>query len=161
MSATCGPRASFVTTEFDRQHEISSITSRPRQELASRPCRAHRLDQRPPAEAKQILNQQIQKETGKALAPAVLNDSFSRLQVTYDPLRQQLLRAAHSAFDAGFLGRQMPDLSRIYDLNIAESSFDRRREEANPMTHHFVRPLFLSNIVRLIDLRRHIGQIAP
>jgi NitT/TauT family transport system substrate-binding protein len=67
-------------------------------------------------EAKQILNQQIQKETGKALGADVLNDSFARLQVTYDPLRGPLLRAAQSAFDAGFLGRQMPDLSRLYDL---------------------------------------------
>jgi NitT/TauT family transport system substrate-binding protein len=67
-------------------------------------------------EAKQILNQQIQKETGKALAAGVLDDSFSRLQVTYDPLRGPLMRAAQSAFDAGFLGRQMPDLSRLYDL---------------------------------------------
>jgi len=69
-------------------------------------------------EAKQILNQQIQKETGKALAAPVLDDSFSHLQVSYDPLRQQLLRAAQLAFDAGFLGRQMPDLSRIYDLTL-------------------------------------------
>jgi NitT/TauT family transport system substrate-binding protein len=70
------------------------------------------------AEAKQILNQQIQKETGKALAKPVLDDSFSRLQVTYDPLREQLMRAAQLAYDAGFLGRQMPDLSRIYDLTL-------------------------------------------
>ena len=69
-------------------------------------------------EAKQLLNQQIQKETGKALSADVLNDSFSRIQVTYDPLRGPLLRAAQSAFDAGFLGRQMPDLSRIYDLTL-------------------------------------------
>lgn len=68
------------------------------------------------AEAKQILNQQIQKETGKALASTVLDDSFARLQITYDPLRGPLLRAAQLAFDAGFMGRQMPDLSRIYDL---------------------------------------------
>src|ERR1700686_1279669 len=67
-------------------------------------------------EAKQILNQQIQKETGKALRRGVLDVSFSRLQVTYDPLRGPLLRAAQSAFDAGFLGRQMPDLSHLYDL---------------------------------------------
>src|SRR6266851_10296236 len=45
-------------------------------------------------EAKQLLNQQIQKETGKALSADVLNDSFSRIQVTYDPLRGPLLRAA-------------------------------------------------------------------
>jgi NitT/TauT family transport system substrate-binding protein len=69
-------------------------------------------------EAKQILNQQIQRETGKALAPPVLDDSFSRLQVTYEPLREQLFRAAQLAFDAGFLGRQMPNLSRIYDLTL-------------------------------------------
>jgi NitT/TauT family transport system substrate-binding protein len=69
-------------------------------------------------EAKQLLNQQIQKETGKALSADVLNDSFGRMQVTYDPLRGPLQRAAQSAFDAGFLGRQMPDLSRIYDLTL-------------------------------------------
>jgi NitT/TauT family transport system substrate-binding protein len=69
-------------------------------------------------EAKQILNQQIQKETGKVLASTVLDDSFSHQQVTYDPLRGPLLRAAQLAFDAGFLGRQMPDLSRIYDLTL-------------------------------------------
>jgi NitT/TauT family transport system substrate-binding protein len=69
-------------------------------------------------QAKQTLNLQIQKETGKALASAVLDDSFGRLQVTYDPLRGPLLRSAQMAFDAGFLGRQMPDLSRIYDLTL-------------------------------------------
>ena len=71
-----------------------------------------------PAEAKQILNQQIQKETGKALSPAVLDDAYGRLQVTSEPLRGPLLRAAQLAFDAGFLGRQMPDLSRLYDLTL-------------------------------------------
>jgi NitT/TauT family transport system substrate-binding protein len=69
-------------------------------------------------EAKKILGQQIQKETGKALAADVLDDSFSHLQVTYDPLRGALLRAAQLAFDAGFLGREMPDLSRLYDLTL-------------------------------------------
>jgi len=68
-------------------------------------------------QAKQILNQQIQKETGKALAPAVLDEAFSRLQIIYDPLRNTLLTSAHSAFDAGFLGKQMPDLSGLYDLS--------------------------------------------
>jgi NitT/TauT family transport system substrate-binding protein len=70
------------------------------------------------SQAKAILNQQIRKETGKALAPAVLDDSFEHLEVTYQPLQDPLLRAAHLAFDAGFLGRQMPDLSRLYDLTL-------------------------------------------
>src|SRR4030081_1822965 len=69
-------------------------------------------------EAKKLLNQQIQTETGKALPPAELDEAFERLQVTYDPLSASLMTAAKSAFDAGFLGRQMPDLSRLYDLRL-------------------------------------------
>jgi NitT/TauT family transport system substrate-binding protein len=69
-------------------------------------------------EAKKLLNQQIAKETGKALPEAVLDDSFGRMTATYDPLRGSLMNAAKSAFDAGFLGRQMPDLSSLYDLSL-------------------------------------------
>jgi NitT/TauT family transport system substrate-binding protein len=69
-------------------------------------------------EAKTILNQQLQKETGKALSPTVLDEAFGRLQITYDPLRSSLLTSAQSAYDAGFLGKQMPDLSRLYDLTL-------------------------------------------
>jgi NitT/TauT family transport system substrate-binding protein len=69
-------------------------------------------------EAKRILNQEIQKETGKALPQGVLDDSFGRMQVTYDPIRSSLLTSARWAFDAGFLGRQQPNLTGIYDLTI-------------------------------------------
>ncbi len=71
-----------------------------------------------PAEAKKLLNQQIQAETGKAFPPAVLDEAFDRMQVTYDPLHGALSAAAQQAFDDGFLGRQMPDLSRLYDLSL-------------------------------------------
>lgn len=81
-------------------------------------------------EAKQVLNRQIQKETGKALASAVLDDSFNHLQVTYDPLHGSLLRAAQLAFDSGFLGRQMPDLSRIYDLTLLNQVLAERGKKA-------------------------------
>jgi NitT/TauT family transport system substrate-binding protein len=69
-------------------------------------------------EAKKILNQQLQKETGKALPSIVLDEAFGRLRVTYDPIRSSLLSSARSAFEAGFLGKQMPDLSALYDLSI-------------------------------------------
>jgi NitT/TauT family transport system substrate-binding protein len=71
-----------------------------------------------PVEAKKLLNQQIQAETGKALAPSVLDEAYTRMQVTYDPLHSALSTAAQQAFDDGFLGRQMPDLSRLYDLSL-------------------------------------------
>ena len=82
------------------------------------------------SEAKQLLNQQIQRETGKALPPAVLDESFSRLQITYDPLHAQLNAAAKQAFDAGFLGRQMPDLSRLYDLTLLNQVLAEKNRKA-------------------------------
>jgi NitT/TauT family transport system substrate-binding protein len=82
------------------------------------------------ADAKQLLNQQISKETGKALSPEVLNDSFGRLQVTYDPLKASLFNAARSAFDAGFLGRQMPDLSNLYDLSLLNQVLTAKGKKA-------------------------------
>jgi NitT/TauT family transport system substrate-binding protein len=69
-------------------------------------------------EAKRILNAQLEKETGKALPPAVLDEAFGRLQITYDPIRNSLLTSARSAYEAGFLGKQMPDLSGLYDLTL-------------------------------------------
>jgi NitT/TauT family transport system substrate-binding protein len=71
-----------------------------------------------PADAKKLLNQQIQTETGKALPPAILDEASTRMEVTYDPLHAAMMTAAKQAFDDGFLGRQMPDLSQLYDLSL-------------------------------------------
>jgi NitT/TauT family transport system substrate-binding protein len=84
-----------------------------------------------PAQAKQIMNQQLQKETGKALAPEVLEDAFSRMQVTYDPIRSSLLKSTQQAFDEGFLGRTQPDLSGLYDLTLLNEVL--RERKASPV----------------------------
>src|SRR6266849_5730521 len=81
-------------------------------------------------EAKKKLNDQIQKETGKALSPALLDEAFGRLQVTYDPLRSSLLNSAHSAFEAGFLGKTMPDLSSLYDLTLLNQVLAEKKLKA-------------------------------
>src|SRR5246127_1060127 len=81
-------------------------------------------------EAKKVLNQQIQKETGKALPDSLLDEAFGRLQVTYDPLRASLLTSAKSAFDAGFLGRQMPDLTNLYDLSLLNQVLSEKGNKA-------------------------------
>ena len=81
-------------------------------------------------EAKKLLNMQIKKETGKPLADALLDDAFGRMQVTYDPLRSSLMTAAKSAFDAGFLGRQMPDLSSLYDLSLLNQVLAEKGKKA-------------------------------
>jgi sulfonate transport system substrate-binding protein len=83
------------------------------------------------AQAKQLLNQQLQKETGKPLAPEVLDDAFSRMQVTYDPIRSSLLKSTQQAFDEGFLGRTKPDLSGLYDLTLLNEVL--RESKARPV----------------------------
>ena len=82
------------------------------------------------AEAKKLLNQQIQRETGKAFSPEILDEAFSRMQVTYDPLHAALNTAAQQAFEDGFLGRQMPDLSHLYDLTILNQVLAEKKRKA-------------------------------
>ena len=84
-------------------------------------------------EAKKVLNGQIQKETGKALPDAVLDEAFSRLQVTYDPLRTSLLTSAKSAFDAGFLGRTGAGSLEPLRPVFAEPGSRGKKEEGGAM----------------------------
>ena len=69
-------------------------------------------------EAKQIINSEIKRITTKALPPEVLNESFSRITVTFNPIKKSLMTYAQWAFEQGFLGKTFPDLSKIYDLSI-------------------------------------------
>ena len=83
-----------------------------------------------PQEAKKLLNEQIQRETNKALAADVLDEAFSRLQVTYDPLHSALNTAAQQAFENGSLGRTMPDLSNLYDLTLLNQVLAEKKRKA-------------------------------
>ncbi len=71
-----------------------------------------------PEEAKKILNDEIKRETGKALPQNVLVDSLKRIDITYDPITSSLFKSARWAYEQGFLGRAQPDLSNIYDLTL-------------------------------------------
>jgi NitT/TauT family transport system substrate-binding protein len=69
-------------------------------------------------EAKRIVNSQIRKLTGKPLGDDIINEAFKRIWITYDPVKQSLFTYAQAAYEQGFLGKDMPDLSGIYDLTI-------------------------------------------
>jgi sulfonate transport system substrate-binding protein len=47
-----------------------------------------------------------------------LKASLSRIDFTYDPLK--LLQSANNAFDVGYLGKQRPDLSGIFETNLVD-----------------------------------------
>jgi NitT/TauT family transport system substrate-binding protein len=102
----------IVSTKFLGEHR----------DLVKRFVRAHvELTQwinQHPADARRILNAEIKQETHSALADEVLNDAYSRIDVTYDPVRSSLLSASQQAFDLGLLGHDRPDLSGLYDLSI-------------------------------------------
>jgi NitT/TauT family transport system substrate-binding protein len=72
--------------------------------------------QQNPEDAKKVVNAQLEKLSGKALANDTLNEAFSRLNMTYDPVSASLRTYADWAFDLGFLGSTRPDLGHLYSL---------------------------------------------
>jgi NitT/TauT family transport system substrate-binding protein len=76
--------------------------------------------------AQTILNDQIQRDVGRALPPAILNEALQRVEFTYDPLRPSLLVCGQRAFEQGFLGRQKPELSNLYSLDLLNAVLRER-----------------------------------
>ncbi len=70
------------------------------------------------AEASKILNGEIKKMTGLSLNEDELKDAMGRIEITYDPVKQSLLKSADDAYELGYLGDKKPDLSNIYDLRM-------------------------------------------
>jgi NitT/TauT family transport system substrate-binding protein len=64
-----------------------------------------------------ILNEQIRKETSRALAPNVIHSALKRVVLTWDPAADSLYQDARSAYAIHFL-HQPPDLAGIYDLKL-------------------------------------------
>ena len=78
-------------------------------------------------QAAQVFNAQLEKLTGKAIPTDELQDAFSRLEITYDPVKESLYKSANNAFDLGFLGDKKPDLSNIYDLTLLNKVLNEKK----------------------------------
>ena len=59
------------------------------------------------------LNSEINRITGKALPNVELDQAYTSLDITYDPLTGTLNESANRAYALGFLGQQKPDISGI------------------------------------------------
>ena len=68
-----------------------------------------------PETYKQIFNKKFEKLTGKALPQDVLDSSFRRLLVTYDPEVTSIADFVTLKFDTGYL-EQEPDISQLLNL---------------------------------------------
>ena len=71
-----------------------------------------------PDEAMRLFNVELQKLTGKTIPVNEFEEGFSRMTLTWDPVKESLFESANNAFDIGFLGDKRPDLSKIYALTI-------------------------------------------
>jgi NitT/TauT family transport system substrate-binding protein len=69
------------------------------------------------AEAKRMVNEEIQKETTHSLPLPVLEAAWKRLELTYDPIPDSLLKSAEDAFRVGLV-KEKPDLTRIHALKL-------------------------------------------
>ena len=67
-------------------------------------------------------NVQLKKLTGKELPEDVLTESLTRLEFTYDPIKESLFKSANDAYDLGFLakGKTRPNLDGIYELTALD-----------------------------------------
>jgi NitT/TauT family transport system substrate-binding protein len=79
-----------------------------------------------PEEALQIFNTELDKITGKTIPEDEYREGISRIELTYNPLKESLFKSANDAFDIGFLGKTRPDLSEIYDLRILNGVLKER-----------------------------------
>lgn len=69
-------------------------------------------------EALKSFNVELKKLTGQTIPDDQLKEAFSRLELTYDPLQETLIKSANDAFEIGFLGKTKPDLGGIFDVSI-------------------------------------------
>lgn len=69
-------------------------------------------------EALKTFNDELNKLTGQTIPEEQLKEAFSRLELTYDPLQETLIKSANDAFEIGYLGKTKPDLGNIFDVSI-------------------------------------------
>ena len=79
----------------------------------------------------QTFNAQLEKLTGKTIPDEEFHDAFSRLEITYDPIKESLYKSASDAFDLGFLDKK-PDLSDIYDLTLLNQVLEEKNLQTIP-----------------------------
>ncbi len=68
-------------------------------------------------EAMKGFNTELKKLTGKTIPEDEFREGFSKMTLTWDPVKESLFESANDAFEIGFFDNK-PDLSGIYDLTL-------------------------------------------
>ncbi|RPJ24023.1 MAG: ABC transporter substrate-binding protein [Nitrosopumilales archaeon] len=74
-------------------------------------------------------NEALRKITGKTIPEDEIRDAMTRLEFTYDPIKESLFKMADNAYELGYLEnvRGELDLSNIFDLTILDDIISRRQ----------------------------------
>jgi NitT/TauT family transport system substrate-binding protein len=70
--------------------------------------------------AAKVLNEQLKRETGKALNPELMAQALSRVEFTWDPIASSLGKTAETALRVGIL-KKPAELKGIYSLELLNS----------------------------------------
>lgn len=102
----------IVNTEFLKNHP----------EVVKKILRAHvaetiRINEHK-EESLHAFNTELKKLTGQTIPEDELQEGFSRMSITYDPIEESLIQSANDAYNIGFLGNEPPILTGIYDLRL-------------------------------------------
>jgi NitT/TauT family transport system substrate-binding protein len=74
-------------------------------------------------------NGALKKITGQTIPEDEIRDALMRLELTYDPIKESLLKMADNAYELGYLenGGSKMNLSNIFDLTILNDILSGRR----------------------------------
>jgi NitT/TauT family transport system substrate-binding protein len=82
-----------------------------------------------PVEAKKILAEEIERETHKAIPPAVLEASWKRIRFSHEPLEFSVREQAKAAYEVGFL-KEPPDLAGLFSPELLREVLTEREGRA-------------------------------
>ena len=74
------------------------------------------------AQAKKLFNEEFARETGKGLPQDYLDNFFTRIEFTVDPLTAPFAESARHAEAVGYLGKHQSEISRLFDLSFLEEA---------------------------------------
>ncbi|GAA2426045.1 aliphatic sulfonate ABC transporter substrate-binding protein [Streptomyces glaucus] len=114
--STLWPDGKFVITNIIVRQEFLKEHPKAVEAVLRASVETNRWINAHPDEAKAAANEQLEKDSGKALPAEVLDPAWKSIRFTDDPLAATLDTEAEHAVKAGLL--EKPDLKGIYDLTI-------------------------------------------
>ena len=128
---TLWPEGRFVTTQLVVNREFLAKNRELVKTLLGAHVAATQAINADKVIAGRILNEELRKETGKALAALVVDRAMARVEFTWDPIATSLYKCAEAAHQVGFI-RKKPDLNGIYDLSLLEEVLKEKSLPAVP-----------------------------